>query len=294
LSLGQLDSLEELSPAARRELRAALLALADETPPLAEALRVARLERLLGVPLCRRMGIYPLPEGFRLSVVMPVYNEVQTLPRVAERLGTTGLSLELVIVDDGSTDGSRDILSRWKQDGLAGIERLNILFHERNRGKGAALKTGFAHCTGAAIVVQDADLEYDPQDWHALIQPIVMGQADAVYGSRFSHIDGPVQHYWHRWGNQAITRLTNWKSGRAMTDVETCYKVIRREHLQEIAPTLRERGFGIEIELTLKLARVSGLRFYERPISYVGRSWAQGKKIGWRDGVWALVCILRY
>ena len=142
--------------------------------------------------------------------------------------------------------------------------------------------------------MQDADLEYDPQDFRALLQPIVEGQADVVYGSRFSHIDGPVHHYWHRWGNQLITRLSNWKSGRTLTDVETCYKMIRRELLQQVAPSLHERGFGIELELTFKLARLPGVRFYERPISYVGRSYREGKKITWRDGLWALWCIVRY
>jgi glycosyltransferase involved in cell wall biosynthesis len=168
------------------------------------------------------------------------------------------------------------------------------VFHERNQGKGGALKTGFLECTGDAVVVQDADLEYDPQDLRALLQPIVEGRADIVYGSRFSHIDGAVHHYWHRWGNQLITRLSNWKSGRMLTDVETCYKMIRRELIQQIAPGLKERGFGIELELTFKLARMKGVRFFERPVSYVGRSWAEGKKIGVKDGLWALWCILRY
>jgi hypothetical protein len=127
-----------------------------------------------------------------------------------------------------------------------------------------------------------------------LLQPIVEGQADVVYGSRFSHIDGPVHHYWHRWGNQCITRLANWKSGLALTDVETCYKLIRRELLVQIAPGLTERGFGIELELTFKLAHLPGVRFYERPVSYVGRSWAEGKKIGFKDGLWALWCIVKH
>jgi len=126
------------------------------------------------------------------------------------------------------------------------------------------------------------------------LQPIIEDQADVVYGSRFSHIDGPVHHYWHRWGNQFVTRLSNWKSGWTLTDVETCYKMIRRELVQQIAPHLQERGFGIELELTHKLARMPGVRFYERPVSYVGRSWADGKKIGLKDGLWALWCILRY
>jgi glycosyltransferase involved in cell wall biosynthesis len=144
------------------------------------------------------------------------------------------------------------------------------------------------------VVIQDADLEYDPEDFRRLLQPIIENRADVVYGSRFSHNDGPVLHYWHRWGNQLITRFSNWRSGRTWTDVETCYKVIRRELIQQIAPTLRERGFGIELEITHKLARTKDVRFFERPISYAGRSYAEGKKITWRDGVWALWCIVRY
>jgi len=171
---------------------------------------------------------------------------------------------------------------------------LRIVFHEKNQGKGGAIKTGFLASTGDVVIIQDADLEYDPADYRSLLQPIMDGHADVVYGSRFSHIDGPVHHYWHRWGNQFITRLSNWKSGWALTDVETCYKMIRRELVQQIAPQLNERGFGIELELTHKLARMSGVRFYERPVSYVGRSWAEGKKIGIKDGLWALWCILRY
>lgn len=283
---------EDLAPTELHQLREAILSAIDESA--GDVDRIELLERLLGTELCRKLGIFRLPEGFRLSVVIPVYNEIKTLAKVIERVRATQLPLEIVIVDDGSSDGTRGLLAAWRDSADPRHADLKIIFHERNQGKGGALKTGFAHCTGDVIVVQDADLEYDPQDYRALLQPIVEGQADVVYGSRFSHIDGPVHHYWHRWGNQFITRLSNWKSGRTLTDVETCYKMVRREILQPIAPTLRERGFGIEIELTFKLARVSGVRFYERPVSYVGRSYVEGKKIGWRDGLWALWCILRY
>ena len=143
-------------------------------------------------------------------------------------------------------------------------------------------------------MVQDADMEYDPQDLRSLLQPILEDQADVVFGSRFSHIEGPVRSYWHQFANQMVTRFTNWKSGLNLTDVETCYKMFRRELIAKIAPGLRERRFGIEIELTCKLARLPAARFYERPISYAGRSYAEGKKIGWRDGLWALWCIVRY
>jgi glycosyltransferase involved in cell wall biosynthesis len=284
--------LDDLPPTDVRQLREQLLAAASELSAGGD--RVAWLQGLLGTELCRRLGIYRVPDDFKLSVVIPVYNEIRTLATVVERVRATNLPVEIVIVDDGSRDGTRGLLESWRTSGDRAHADLTIVLHERNQGKGGALKTGFAHCTGDVVVVQDADLEYDPRDWLALLQPILEGQADVVYGSRFSHIDGPVHHYWHRWGNQFITKLSNWKSGRALTDVETCYKLVRRELLQQIAPGLRERGFGIEIELTGKLSRLPGVRFYERPISYAGRSYREGKKIGWRDGLWALWCILRY
>jgi len=287
---------EQLSPTELRRLREGLLdaALDDVSSESAQLDRVEIVERLLGSDLCRKLGIFRLPEGFKLSVVMPVYNEIRTLAQVIERVRSTQLPLEIVIVDDGSRDGSREYLAELRQNGGERNADLKILFHEKNQGKGGAIKTGLLASQGDVVVIQDADLEYDPHDYRSLLQPIVEGEADVVYGSRFSHIDGPVHHYWHRWGNQLITRLSNWKSGRALTDVETCYKMIRRELAQQIAPQLREQGFGVELELTFKLARVPGVRFYERPVSYVGRSWAEGKKIGIKDGLWALWCILRY
>jgi glycosyltransferase involved in cell wall biosynthesis len=286
---------EEFSSADFHHLRAALFAAPAEAE-LASGNSVDRIdliERLLGAELCRKLGIFRLPAGFKLSVVMPVYNEIRTLATVIERVRATQLPLEIVIVDDGSRDGSREYLAELRDNRDQNAD-LVILFHEKNQGKGGAIRTGFLACTGDVVIIQDADLEYDPSDYRALLQPIVEGEADVVYGSRFSHIDGPVHHFWHRWGNQLITRLSNWKSGRALTDVETCYKMIRHPLVQQIAPALVERGFGIELELTFKLARLPGVRFYERPVSYVGRSWAEGKKIGLKDGLWALWCILRY
>jgi len=256
--------------------------------------RIQLLKSLLGPELSRRMGVYEIPEGFKLSVVIPVYNEFKTIEKVIERVRNTGLPCEMVIVDDGSKDGTRDVLARLRDEEAAANPDLRIIFHEKNQGKGAALRTGFQHCTGDVVVVQDADMEYDPQDFRLLLQPLVEDRADVVYGSRFSHNDGVVLSYWHQWGNQLITRLSNWKSGRSLTDVETCYKMIRRHLIQEIGPTLKEKGFGIELELTFKLARKPDVRFFERPISYAGRSYADGKKIGWRDGVWAMWCILTY
>jgi glycosyltransferase involved in cell wall biosynthesis len=285
---------DELSASQIREMGEALLRFSENSDGQASLDRLSILQQVLGYDLARRLGIYRIPEGFRLSVVIPVYNERRTIEAVIERVRFTGIPLEIIIVDDGSRDGTRDLLAEWRDGGDPRNSDLKIVFHERNQGKGGALRTGFGHCTGDAVIIQDADLEYDPADYLALIQPIVEGRADVVYGSRFSEHDGPVLHYWHRWGNQLITRLSNWRSGLSFSDVETCYKVVRRELLQQISPTLQERGFGIEIELTQKLARVPGVRFFERPVSDEGRSYAEGKKIGWRDGVWALWCILRY
>lgn len=290
------SSLEPLSADDVRSLRTRIIdaTVRDATSSAGEMEQTSFLQQLLGASLCRKLGIYEIPSDFRLSVVMPVYNEIRTLPKVIDRVQATGLPIELIIIDDGSTDGSREFLTDLKSRRGAPNSDLQIIFHEKNQGKGGAIKSGFLASTGDAVIIQDADLEYDPADYRSLLQPIIEGEADVVYGSRFSHIDGPVHHYWHRWGNQLLTRLSNWKSGWMLTDVETCYKLIRRDLVQKIAPLLCERGFGIEIELTMTLARLPGVRFYERPVSYAGRSWTEGKKIGIKDGLWAIWCILRY
>ncbi len=247
-----------------------------------------RLHQVLTEDVCRRLGIFVLPADFRLSVVIPVFNEVNTVLQVIERVRRTALPLEIILVDDGSIDGTRDKLAA-----VPASEDLKIILHDHNRGKGAALRTGFQHATGQAVVVQDADLEYDPDDFRFLIQPIVEGEADVVYGTRYGHHDRQVPPLWHVWVNRLITRLTNLRTGLYLSDVETCYKVMRRELIAELAPTLKENRFGIEIELTIKLARKRA-RFYERPIRYHRRSYHEGKKIGWRDGVRALFCMIRY
>ncbi len=255
----------------------------------AEDRRCALLERLLGADACRELGFYRLPADFLLSVIIPVYNEVGTIRKVIDRVRACGVPCEIVLVDDGSTDGTRAIL-----DSLRAAPDLRIIFHERNQGKGAALTTGFLHVSGDVVVIQDADLEYDPAEFRRLVQPIVENRADVVYGSRFSSNDRPVAGYWHQLMNRMLTFLSNLRTNLALSDVETCYKMVRRELIQQVAPQLREQRFGIEIELTARLAKIPGVRFFERPIRYAGRSYAQGKKITWRDGVSALRCIVRY
>jgi glycosyltransferase involved in cell wall biosynthesis len=256
--------------------------------------RIETLEGLLGSEICRKLGIYRIPADFLLSVVIPVYNEVRTLERVLQRVQSVGIPCEIICVDDGSTDGTRDLLPKLAAAAEERGEKLKVVLHERNQGKGAALKTGFLNVSGDVVVIQDADMEYDPHDFRLLLQPILAGEADAVYGSRFSHDDGPVLHYWHAWGNKFITRLANWRWGLRFSDVETCYKMVTRRLIDEIAPQLREKRFGVELELTARLIRRGGVRFFERPISYAGRSYAEGKKIGWKDGISAMRCILRY
>jgi glycosyltransferase involved in cell wall biosynthesis len=247
------------------------------------------LEQLLGAVVCRRLGIFRLPENFLLSVVIPVYNELGTIDEIIRRVRACGIPCELIVVDDGSTDGTRELLEKYRTQ-----SDVVLLFHAKNQGKGAALRTGMARAKGDVLVVQDADLEYDPADYWRLLQPIVEDQADVVFGSRFSGGSHRVLYFWHSAGNRFITLLSNLFTNLNLTDIETCYKMFRRQIIQQIAPTLREQRFGIEPELTAKIARIPGVRIYERPISYSGRTYAQGKKIGLRDGLRALWCILRY
>jgi glycosyltransferase involved in cell wall biosynthesis len=222
-----------------------------------------------------------------VSVVVPCYNEIRTVETLLRRVDDVRLETEVIAVDDGSTDGTRELLVELEAEGLVH----QLLFHERNQGKGAALRTGFRHATGDVVVVQDADLEYDPMEFPLLLQPILEEKADAVYGSRF--LGGPhrVLLFWHSVGNRFLTLLSNMFTDLNLTDMETCYKMVRRELLQSL-PLSAER-FGIEPELTARLAQ-AGARIYELPISYDGRSYAEGKKIGWKDGVEALQCIVKY
>lgn len=231
----------------------------------------------------------PLPVDLCLSVVIPVYNEQKTLAEIIRRVRAVPIPKEIILVDDGSTDGTRDLLRS-----MEGEPDLRILFHPHNRGKGAALKTGFLKATGTIVIVQDADLEYDPADYPRLIQPILQNRADVVYGSRFLGQDSHrVMSFWHSLGNRVLTTLSNIFTNLDLTDMETCYKVFRRETIHALAPRLKQQRFGIEPELTAKVAR-SGYRIFEVGIRYEGRSYHDGKKIGWRDAVKALWCIVRY
>ena len=224
----------------------------------------------------------------KLSVVMPVYNERATLRQVVERVLSVGLEIELICVDDGSTDGSREIL----QDLQKQWPQVRVFLQPHNMGKGAALRRGIQEATGDYVIIQDADLEYDPNDYHKLLGPLESGQADVVYGSRFLG-GGPhrVLYYWHSVGNWLLTLLSNMLTNLNMTDMETCYKVFRRDVIQAIR--IEEDRFGFEPEVTVKIAKRK-LRVYEVGIGYWGRTYAEGKKIGWKDGFRALWCLLKY
>ncbi|HEV2402524.1 MAG TPA: glycosyltransferase family 2 protein [Candidatus Sulfotelmatobacter sp.] len=224
----------------------------------------------------------------KLSAVMPVYNEQATLRAVIERVLSVGLEIELVCVDDGSTDGSRQILADLEGQ----HPQLRVFLQPKNMGKGAALRRGIQEATGDYVIIQDADLEYDPNDYGSLLEPLVNGQADVVYGSRFlGGAPHRVLYFWHFVGNWFLTLLSNMITNLNLSDMETCYKVFRREILQSIP--LEENRFGFEPEITVKVAR-RNLRVYEVGISYWGRTYAEGKKIGWKDGFRALWCLLKY
>jgi glycosyltransferase involved in cell wall biosynthesis len=221
----------------------------------------------------------------KVSVVIPVYNEVSTIREIVVRVQAVDLNKEIIIVDDGSTDGTRELL----QEITLSHENVRVLYHDRNQGKGAALRTGFESATGDIVIIQDADLEYDPREYPVLLEPILDGRADIVYGSRF--LGGPhrVLFFWHYLGNKFLTLLSNALTNLNLTDMETCYKVFRREVLSDIQ--LKSNRFGFEPEFTAKIAK-KDFRIYETSISYSGRTYAEGKKIGWKDGVKAIVAII--
>lgn len=224
-----------------------------------------------------------------LSVVLPVYNERATLAEIVRRVRAAPFPTEIILIDDGSTDGTREIMQAMQGD-----PDVVLLYHPINRGKGAALRTGFVHARGDIVLIQDADLEYDPADYQRLLEPILAGQADVVFGSRFKALEARRTHvWWHRLGNRALTTLSNLCTGLKLTDMETCYKVFRREVIQAIAPSLQQDRFGIEPELTAKLAG-TGCRIREVAVGYSPRCYRDGKKIGWRDALQAVWCIWRY
>jgi len=239
-------------------------------------------------PIARMRGRTPIARNqLRLSVLIPVYNERETIEVILDQVHSVPIDKEIVCVNDCSTDGTTEILDRLHAEG-----RIHVLIHQPlNRGKGAAIRTAMKASTGNVVIVQDADLEYDPADWPAMLDPIVEGLADAVFGSRF--LGGPhrVLYFWHSVGNSMLTTMSNMFTNLNLTDMETCYKAIRGDLARSL--DLTADRFGFEPEVTARLARLK-VRIYEVPISYSGRTYAEGKKIGWKDGVAALWHIVRY
>jgi len=230
-----------------------------------------------------------------LTIVIPAYNEAATIHLILDKVLAVsligGLSKEILVVDDHSSDGTYEAVTRYLTE--KGSDNIRVLRHPRNMGKGAAIHTGIAEAKGDFVIIQDADLEYDPEEYNLLLKPMLNGMADVVYGSRFLGGNAHrILFFWHSIGNKFLTFLSNMFTNLNLTDMETCYKLFRRELIQSL--TLREQRFGFEPEVTAKVARLPGVRIYEVGISYYGRTFAEGKKIGWRDGFRAIYCIIRY
>ncbi len=227
--------------------------------------------------------------SYTLSIIIPCFNELATVEKLIKLVHQSPVrNKQIIVVDDGSTDGTRDLLLN-KIDSLIDV----VLLHKKNEGKGAAIRTGIEHATGDYVIIQDADLEYDPAEYEIMLQPVIKNDADVVFGSRFlggeSH---RVLYFWHSIGNKFLTLLCNMISDLNLTDMETCYKLVKREIIQKIE--LQENRFGFEPEITIKLSRIPEIKIYEVGISYAGRTYSEGKKINWKDGVSAIYCILKY
>ena len=251
--------------------------------------------KTIGESACKQLGFYVIPSELRLSVVIPVYNEEKTLRVLVDRVRAVPIRKELILIDDCSRDRTRDVLKALEAEGgTDDFNKIRIFFHDVNQGKGAALRTGFSHVEGDIVIIQDADLEYDPAEYPRLLQPIVEDKADVVFGSRFLGDQAHrVLYFWHYLGNRFLTTLSNCFTNLNLSDMETCYKVFRREVVDELTPKLVQNRFGFEPEITARVAR-RRYRIFETSVSYAGRTYAEGKKIGWRDGFKALYCIVRF
>ncbi len=249
----------------------------------------------IGESACQQLGFYVIPDDIRLSVVIPVYNEQRTLMDLIERVRSVPIRKELILIDDCSKDESWKLLQKLEADSKDDdFNQVRIFQHAQNMGKGAALRTGFENVSGDIVVIQDADLEYDPAEYPKLIKPIIQQKADVVYGSRFLGDQAHrVLYYWHYLGNKFLTVMSNCFTNLNLTDMETCYKVFRKDVISELVGVLKQNRFGFEPEITARLARRKH-RIYEISVSYSGRTYADGKHIGWKDGFQALWCIVRF